>query len=240
LPQTTATISKSQADKAGAAARAYLVGTTTSLDPSWVTGIDAWRQTHAYPLALVTPGVRNWVGQECAGPLIVAQRLKRFDRILSKLHRFPSMRLAQMEDVAGCRAVLINPAEVTAVAQRIKRKWDVREVSDYREDGKPGTGYRGLHVIVERRGRLVEIQLRTAEQHYWAEVVERTSSSTGFALKDGEGPAELLEYLRLASDLTWQDETGRRRNQDQFARLVDLRDPVRRYFVEQRPPRRRQ
>jgi ppGpp synthetase/RelA/SpoT-type nucleotidyltranferase len=145
-----------------------------------------------------------------------------------------------MEDVAGCRAVLLDPAEVTAVAQRIKRKWSVREVSDYREEGKPGTGYRGLHVVVERRGRLVEIQLRTGEQHYWAEVVERTSSATGFALKDGEGPADLLEYLRLASDLTWQHETERPRNDEQFARLVALRKRVRRYFVEQRPPPRRE
>jgi hypothetical protein len=43
------------------------------------------------------------------------------------------MRLAQMEDVAGCRTVLLNPAEVAAVARRIQRKWSVREISDYRE-----------------------------------------------------------------------------------------------------------
>jgi hypothetical protein len=66
-------MSKSQADRSGAAARAYLAGEDPDLDLRWVAGIDAWRQTHAYPLALVTPGVRKWVVQETAGPVIVAQ-----------------------------------------------------------------------------------------------------------------------------------------------------------------------
>lgn len=227
-------ITKSRADKAGEAAREYL-SPAKHVDPSpeaWIEDIDAWRQTHAYPLALVTPGLRNWVAQETAGPLIVGQRLKRFDRILSKLQRFPTMRLSQVEDIAGCRAVLVNPTEVSAVQRRIERKWDVRSVSDYREDGKCDTGYRGLHIVVQRRDRLVEVQLRTLGQQYWAEVVERTSSRIGAALKDGQGPPELMEYLRLASDLTWQDETGKQRNSTQHARLVALRDEVRRYFVQ--------
>ncbi len=102
--------------------------------------IDDWRRTHAYPLALVTPGVRNWVNQETSGEVIVGQRLKRFGRILDKLQRLPSMRLSQMEDIGGCRAVLSNPKEVEAVARRIRRKWEVREESDYREFGSPEPG----------------------------------------------------------------------------------------------------
>jgi hypothetical protein len=37
-------------------------------------------------------------------------------------------------------------------------------------------------------------------QHAWAEAVERTANRSGFDLKSGAGPAELLEFFRLASD----------------------------------------
>lgn len=84
----------------------------------------------------------------------------------------------------------------------------MRQESDYRETGKPDTGYRGLHIVVVRQARLVEVQLRTGGQHYWAEQVERTSSFIGHNLKDGDGPAELLDSFKVASDLTWQRENG--------------------------------
>jgi ppGpp synthetase/RelA/SpoT-type nucleotidyltranferase len=203
------------------------------------SAVSRWRQTHAYPLALVTPGVRNWVGQESAGDLVVAQRLKRFDRIVTKLGRFPTMRLSQMEDIAGCRAVLEDPFEVDAVATRIRRKWEVHDESDYRAAGKPLTGYRGLHLIVVRREKFVEVQLRTWGQHNWAEQVERVASRTRENLKDGEGPADLLEYFKVASDLTWQLESGHRLDPDLQDRLIELRTSVRPYFVARPRQRRR-
>ena len=198
-----------------------------------VVAISEWRQTHAYPLALVTPGIRNWVSQEASGDVIVGQRLKRFDRILDKLTRFPTMRLSQMEDVGGCRAVLATPAEVDAVAARVRRKWDVVTESDYRHDAKD-TGYRGLHVVVLRRERLIEVQLRTEREQYWAEVVERTSSRTGFALKDGEGPEELLRYFEVASTLGYQDEYGLPRDRQLRREIAALRTQVRPHFTSKR------
>ncbi len=200
--------------------------------------IDLWRRTHAYPLALVTPGVRNWVSQETAGPLIVGQRLKRMERIIEKLVRMPTMRLAQMEDIAGCRAVLHSPAEVDAVAYRIRRKWDVRAESDYRSEGKPLTGYRSLHIVVLRRERLVEIQLRTAQQHNWAEIVESTSSRLGFALKDGFGPPELVEYFAVASHIIGRQDNQVAVEDELVDRLTELRRQVAHYFVPDRRPTR--
>lgn len=226
-------ISKTSADRAGKAVRDYISGASEPEDTELreaVKRIQRWRQAHAYPLALVTPGVRNWVGREAAGAVVVAQRLKRFDRMVSKLTRLPTMRLTQMEDIAGCRAVLGNVAEVDAVARRIRSKWHVRDTNDYRKDGKPSTGYRGLHIIVQRRERFVEIQLRTPGQQNWAEIVERTSSRLGFALKDGEGPVELLEYFEVASALIWQVESGAAPNEELQRRLGALREPVRPYF----------
>ena len=213
--------------------RRWMLGDDVSDDELWplVQAISEWRQTHAYPLALVTPGIRNWVSQHASGDVIVGQRLKRFDRILDKLTRFPTMRLSQMEDVGGCRAVLATPNEVDAVAARVHRKWDVATQNDYRHDAKPNTGYRGLHLVVLRQDRLIEVQLRTEREQYWAEVVERTSSRTGFALKDGEGPQELLRYFEVASTLGYHSEHGMARDSQLRRELSALRTQVRRYFT---------
>ncbi|MGH2986409.1 MAG: RelA/SpoT domain-containing protein [Solirubrobacterales bacterium] len=173
--------------------------------------VGGYRQAHAYPLTLVTMGLRQFVERETEN-VAVGQRLKRMDRIIQKLVRFPKMRLARMQDVGGCRAVLASPSEVDAVADRTRRNWEVARERDHRE--RPdATGYRALHFIVaraapEERPRMIEIQLRTHGQHVWAEEVERVAARTGFALKDGRGPDELLEYYRVAAELIALTEPG--------------------------------
>ncbi len=47
---------------------------------------------------------------------------------------------------------------------------------------------------------MIEIQLRTLRQHDWAEAIERTDKRLGINLKSGDGPADLLQYFRLAAD----------------------------------------
>ena len=233
MARSVGVITKTQADRCGNAVRRWYRSevelSEDELEPL-VNAISDWRQTHAHPLSLVTPGVRNWVSREASGDVIVGQRLKRLDRIVDKLARFPTMRLSQMEDVGGCRAVLATPTAVEAVAARIRRKWEVTTTSDYREAAKPTTGYRGLHIVALRRERLVEIQLRTEREQYWAEVVERTSSRTGFALKDGEGPPSLLRYFEVASTLGWADEYELPVDRSLLDELAALREQVRPYF----------
>jgi len=236
VPPARQTLSKSRVTRAGETVRRWFLGEPAlPSDDEFVDAVGvlvAWRQAHAYPLSLVTPGVRKWVSQEIEpfSPVVVAQRLKRLDRMVEKLGRLRTIRLAQMEDIAGCRAVVHDPAEVEAVARRIYRKWDVRAVNDYREVGNPKTGYRGLHVIVLRRERRVEIQLRTIDQNNWAELVERTSSRTRYNLKDGEGPADLIEYLRVASDIFWEYENGREASDELTSRMKELRRTAGHYF----------
>jgi hypothetical protein len=226
--------SKSQVTAAGRTLVRYINEGDTEPDAAVLAAYriaSEWRSEHSQPLALVTPGVRNWLSQ-VAPTGVVAQRLKRMPQIILKLDRFPSMRLPQMEDIAGCRAVVERPLEVEAVAARIGAKWDVQSISDYREDGKPGTGYRALHYIVVRRGRLVEIQLRTERQHAWSEIVESTSDRLQFALKDGQGPPELLEYFRLVSDVLWAQDHGRDPGEGLRARLENASRQVRPYFTQ--------
>jgi hypothetical protein len=188
-----------------------------------------WRSAHSYPLSLVTPSLRSFVTQ-VGTEVDVAQRLKRLPQIINKLGRLPTMRLPQMEDIAGCRAILADNAEVEAVAARLDARWDVHHVSDYRTAGKPGTGYRAVHYIVLKRGHFVEVQLRTAGQHRWAEEVERAQDRTGIQLKDGLGPAELVEYFRVASEIIWRREMGFPDDAGLSADLAKLRAQVVPYF----------
>ncbi len=168
-----------------------------------------YRNGFQAPLKKVTVGLRQFVEREST-EVTVGQRLKRNPQILNKLDRFGSMRLTQMEDIAGCRAILPGGApQVAGVLRRIRRNWDVVRIEDYAASPK-ATGYRAVHVVVRRDDHPVEIQLRTPFQHEWAESVERFAARTGFPLKDGEGPTELLTYLDLVAWAIASDEQGHR------------------------------
>ena len=82
---------------------------------------------------------------------------------------------------------------------RITQRWDVKRERDYIEAPKE-TGYRGVHLVVERDGRRIEVQLRTAGQQQWADAVERTAGRLGMPLKDGEGDDRVLAYFRAAGE----------------------------------------
>jgi putative GTP pyrophosphokinase len=194
--------------------------------------IQAWRRQHAEPLALVSPTLRRWARREVSErPLPVAQRLKQLTTIVEKLGRHPTMNLDRMQDIAGARAILPGAVAVDRIAGKIHRYWDVAGDDDYREHGRPVTGYRARHLIVLRRERRVEIQLRTPEQHRWAEIVAGTGERLGYALKDGGGPADLVEYFRMASDLLWLQEQGQQTTDAQRRRFAEIRDAVLPYFT---------
>ncbi|MCC6223699.1 MAG: RelA/SpoT domain-containing protein [Thermoleophilia bacterium] len=197
--------------------------------------VEAFRASFSYPLRKTTVGLRQFVQRESTR-IDVAQRLKRMPTILDKLTRQPKMELARMQDVAGCRAVLPGGArEVQGVLHRIEKRWEVKRLDDYVANPKP-TGYRAIHVVVLRDGRLVEIQLRTPRQHEWAATVEvwsgRLQRRFGFNLKDGDGPAELLRYFELASLALHLEETGHPVDQTLDEEFALLRKQVRSYFVQ--------
>jgi putative GTP pyrophosphokinase len=103
-----------------------------------------------------------------------------------------------MQAIGGCRAILPGGRrEVLGVLRRIRRNWEVERVYDYVVQPK-ATGYRAVHVVVFRDDRLIEIQLRTPRQHEWALAVERIGSRVGVAVKDGQGPPELIRYFERA------------------------------------------
>jgi hypothetical protein len=180
-------------------------------------------------------GVRSFVKSEST-TIVVTQRLKRMPTILDKLGRHPNMKITQMQDIGGCRAILEEGSrDVRGVLRRINRNWNVRKVDDYCEVPKPRTGYRAVHVVVERDERLVEIQLRTPNQHRWAVEIEGASARLGMPrLKDGEGPDELVRYFELAGHLFAVEDGDEDADRDLLDEFRNLRGAVGPYFSQPR------
>lgn len=200
-----------------------------SLD-AWLAAVWSFREGHQYPMRKTAVGLRQFVQRE-ASSVLVAQRLKRLPQIVHKLSRMPRTKLARMEDIGGCRAVLTNRAEIDGVLDRIRRNWDVKRERDYIEAPK-ASGYRGMHVVVERDDHRIEIQLRTFGQQAWASTVEKLAGQYRIPLKDERGPAEVLEWLKFASDGIARDELGLQVDPDFDARFVVARDRALKWMRE--------
>jgi putative GTP pyrophosphokinase len=174
-----------------------------------------FRESFHASLKKTAMGLRSMVRSECpelkqAGQRVpVAQRLKREVQIINKLARLDSMQLWTMGDIGGCRAVLPSREQVDGVLRRIRKNWTLHgRVRDYRYEATD-SGYRAVHVMVVRDGRLIEIQLRDPREHEWALAVERTGARLGYGLKEGEGPDDLKEYFRLASLGMYMETNGK-------------------------------
>ena len=78
--------------------------------------LDNWRAIHSYPMHVFKIRLKN-TSKLVDKDSLTAQRLKRASSIISKLKRRyngsdPTMKLSQMQDISGCRAVLSNFAMV--------------------------------------------------------------------------------------------------------------------------------
>ncbi len=158
-----------------------------------------WRDLHAKPLSNVAAGLRYHLDQEGAridGRVDVTQRLKRRITMINKLGREPGMNLARMEDIGGVRARLPDLQRLYAVSRRLRKNWQVHRVRDYVENPK-NSGYRAHHLIVKRKDRLVEVQLRTVRQDAWANQVEDDGRQLAVGFKFGEGDGDVHDYYRL-------------------------------------------
>jgi ppGpp synthetase/RelA/SpoT-type nucleotidyltranferase len=170
------------------------------------------RGAHEYPLKKATARLRSALRSEgCQTE--VTQRLKRFPTILNKLIRLPTMQLASMQDIGGCRAVLASIDEIRRVERRLARNRSAVRHSDYISAPR-STGYRGVHVVLayldrDRIERAIEIQLRTRLMHEWADTVEQLSANLDVDLKSGSGPTEVLQLLKTISHGMAMEEAGR-------------------------------
>lgn len=193
-----------------------------------VTTIEWWRSLHAKPLTSLSANLRHYLKEQ--GPVVVTQRLKRAPTMIDKLLREPTMNLTQMADIGGCRALLTNQEKVYAVATRLRRNWDVTRTREYAAEPKD-SGYRAVHLIVRRKGRLIEVQLRTPLQDAWANQVEEDSRRVGRNFKGGEGQQEVRDYYAVVSELLALREVGVEPDEDLRQRLLAAYEAAQPYLA---------
>lgn len=199
--------SKNRVNRAGANVRD---GCATADD---LQVIDDWRAAHRNVLNTFQAILRTRTRKTRT---VVAQRHKRRTTIFGKLHRFPHMQLARMDDVAGCRLIFRSVSELYAFRRQFhkarfkhKRRDDVDKY-DYIKSPKL-TGYRGIHDVYiydvnseyghALKGLMVEIQYRTSIQHAWATAVEVIGNITESQPKFQEGDKRYEQVMALASEI---------------------------------------
>jgi ppGpp synthetase/RelA/SpoT-type nucleotidyltranferase len=176
--------------------------------------IGNWRSAHAYPLQIIKMTLKKRA-RNIYDHALVAQRLKRFPSVYIKLRRNAHMKLSQMQDLGGCRAVLPSVGDV-------ERLVDLYQTGDAKNPhgGRPQLvkpydyivepkkdGYRGVHLVYKYQtesparkmfnGQRIEIQIRSRLQHAWATAVETVDIATDQALKSNLGKKSWKRFFAL-------------------------------------------
>ena len=84
--------------------------------------INNWRSSHSRPLYTFRYGLRLRAERVDASAL-VAQRIKRLSSIRLKLTLLPQMKLSQMQDIGGCRAVVSSVSDVYKIIKSYKTSY---------------------------------------------------------------------------------------------------------------------
>lgn len=167
----------------------------------------SWRDSHIYPMRSVRMSVLQKM-RHAGIKGVTAARPKRMTSIRRKLAAQTSMKLDQINDLAGCRAIVEDIASVRRlVAECDGLRHSQRKPYDYIERPK-ADGYRSVHLVFNFdggkeaqafTGRRVELQIRTRLQHSWATAVEAVGMFRGEDMKAGEGSPDWLRLFQLMS-----------------------------------------
>lgn len=188
----TAPQSKTQIDRLGDRLRA---GPPT---PSDLGLLDEHRRSFRTAYDAVVSVIRGRLRLEATG-----RPAKSTGSIVEKLRR-ETIRLSQVQDIAGCRVIVGGVVEQERAVALLREAFAGADVVDRRAN--PSYGYRAVHVIVRESGKLVEVQVRTALQHLWAELSEKFSDVFHPDLKYGGGPEEPLRLLTVISEAVANNE----------------------------------
>ncbi|MDR0808223.1 MAG: RelA/SpoT domain-containing protein [Gemmobacter sp.] len=112
--------------------------------------INSWRASHAYPLNTFQTTLRR-NAKKIEGEIIVSQRIKRLDSIHRKLTSNSSMRMTQMQGIAGCRVVfkgMKSIGELVKVYKASRFGHAFRGEKDYIKEPK-SDGYRCHHLVYQ-------------------------------------------------------------------------------------------
>jgi ppGpp synthetase/RelA/SpoT-type nucleotidyltranferase len=164
--------------------------------------LDAYRQSFAPAYEDVIRILTNQLRLPVTG-----RRSKTTPSIIAKLQR-EKTRLDGMQDIAGCRVVVQDAVAQYHALDAITAAFPAGKLVD--RTARPSHGYRAFHVIVEHQAKMVEIQVRTELQHWWAELSEKLSDALGLAVKYGGGPEDVRTVLQAWSESIWLLESHER------------------------------
>lgn len=179
-------ISKTQVDRLGDRLKK---GNITEAD---LRLLDQYRRSFTPAYEIVVGTIRKDLALEPTG-----RPAKSTTSISEKLRR-ESIRLTQIQDIAGCRLTVTDIAEQDSVVQSLNNLFEKTIIVDRRQ--QPSHGYRAVHVIVSSLDKMIEIQVRTALQHLWAELSEKLSDIVDPAIKYGAGNEDLRTLLTASSN----------------------------------------
>lgn len=197
------TFSKSQLDRLGERLRG------DEISGEDLRFLDEYRRSFSEGYEHVVKIIRDEMKLEPTG-----RPAKSTTSIRDKLRR-ESIRLSQMQDIAGCRIVVSDVVAQDDAINALIGKLGEMKAFDRRMT--PSHGYRAVHLIAHCADRPVEIQVRSALQHMWAELSEKTADIVDPAVKYGSGPEPWQSLLLRLSNLV----AGR----ESLARLQKVRPP---------------
>jgi ppGpp synthetase/RelA/SpoT-type nucleotidyltranferase len=186
-------VSKTQIDRLGDRLRR---GPIVEID---IRMLDDYRRSFAEAYDHVVRAIRERLPLDPTG-----RPAKSTDSIIDKLRR-ESIRLSQVQDIAGCRILVSDVLEQNRVVDSLRAIFTGALVVDRR--AVPSYGYRAVHVIVPASGQLIEIQVRSRLQHLWAELSEKYSDVFGPAIKYGGGREVVRRMLMSASEMVAESES---------------------------------
>jgi putative GTP pyrophosphokinase len=169
-----------------------------ALTPSLLSQLDEYRRSFQAPIAEVVAAIRVELAQFPEMTIITLRPSKATPSIVAKLRRQPTLKLSQIQDIAGLRLLAMDRRFQDAWCQEILKIFPEGKVLDRRD--KPSFGYRALHLVVKRLDRTVEIQIRTRLQHMWAHLSEKIADKIGHDFKYGLLSNPLYEEMLELSD----------------------------------------
>ncbi|HKS27193.1 MAG TPA: hypothetical protein VJS44_05210 [Pyrinomonadaceae bacterium] len=161
--------------------------------------LDQYRRSFSEAYDIVVGTIRKELNLEPTG-----RPAKSTTSISDKLRR-ESIRLTQIQDIAGCRLIVPDIAGQDSVVDSLKNLFGNVTVVDRRQ--RPSHGYRAVHVIVNLLNKTIEIQVRTSLQHIWAELSEKFSDVVSPAIKYGGGDEGIQTTLMDWSSLFAKEES---------------------------------
>ena len=177
---------------------------------------NSWIESSIYPMRMVRSELLGKLRSSKAKG-ITAARVKRMSSIRRKLAG-GRVTLYQMQDIAGCRAILNDADDFERVLYPYLNglsRYRVLDDDDHVAAPK-ASGYRSRHLILKFEDEahpgfdrhFVEVQLRTLLQHSWATAVEAVGLVRGEDLKGGRGSPDWLRLFQIMAGEMAEDEGG--------------------------------